>query len=456
MTIFGRLEKKKALSEVVNFETFFSSFCLLFRIATAAGWNGIYDAACVKPPLCVEYAKFKSNGLTKGTCGNTTIAIVYFVSYILLFVLIIINMYIAVILENFNQAQSLESGGITEEDIDCFYEVWKQFDTSATQFINFKDLPIFLTKVDPPFEKKAPENYKFLKEQNIATITGNKVHCLDVLMALIRKKLGDQEDTDDFQKVMDKVESKFRSVFPKRRESTPQGIATKQLVQAQEKASEIIQRTFRCYLLQEYIHYIKRRICKTALTPLTPLTPNFSKVRKTEELIRKMVKRKKSNAEGEMYLADDTACGYTSELENDKSEVHLDDNTTHGCTSESKNDEGEVPLDFDSTHGCTSKPENDEGEGHLDDDTTHGCTSQPENDEGEVHLDGDTTHGCKSELENDEGKVYLDDDPTHGCTSQPENDEGEVHLDDDPTHGCTSELENDVFLKDDLNTSSVV
>ena len=414
MTIFGRLKKQGALSEVVNFETFFSSFCLLFRIATAAGWNGIYDAACVKPPLCDPQAKFKSNGLTKGTCGNTTIAIVYFVSYILLFVLLIINMYIAVILENFNQAQSLESGGITEEDIDCFYEVWKQFDPCATQFINFNDVPILLTKVDPPFQKKAPDNYKFLKEQNIATITGSKVHCLDVLMALIRKKLGDQEDTDDFHKVMDKVESKFKSAFPKRRESTYQGITTEQLVQTQEKASEIIQRTFRCYLLQEYIHYTKRRICKTTLTPLTPLTRNFSKVHKTEELIRKMFKQKKPNGEGEVHVADGTTYRYTGELENDVSEVHLDDDTTHGCTSEPKNDEGEVPLDFDTTHGCTSEPENNQGEVHLDDDTTHGCTSQLENDEGEVSLDFDTTRGC------------------------------------------TSEPENDVFLKDDLNTTSVV
>lgn len=414
MTIFGRLEKQGDLSEVVNFETFSSSFCLLFRIATAAGWNGIFNAACVKPPLCDQNAKFKSNGLTKGTCGNTTIAIIYFVSYILLFVLIIINMYIAVILENFNQAQSLESGGITEEDIDCFYEVWKQFDPLATQFINFKDLPIFLTKVDPPFEKKAPDNYKFLKEQNIATITGNKVHCLDVLMALIRKKLGDQEDTEDFHTVMDKVESKFKSAFPKRRESTYQGITTEQLLQTQEKASEIIQRTFRCYLLQEYIHYINRRICKTALTPLTPLTPNFSKIRKAEELIQKMVKGKKPNAEGEVHLADDTTHGSTSELENDESKVHLDDDATHGCTSESKNDEGEVPLHFDTAHGCTSEHESDQGELHLEDGTTHGCTSQPENDEGEVSLDFDTTQRC------------------------------------------TSEPEIDVFLKDDLNTTSAV
>ena len=38
-----------------------------------------------------------------GDCGNATLAIIFFIAYIVVVFLIIINMYIAVILENFDE-----------------------------------------------------------------------------------------------------------------------------------------------------------------------------------------------------------------------------------------------------------------------------------------------------------------------------------------------------------------
>ena len=38
-----------------------------------------------------------------GDCGNSALAIVFFIAYIVVVFLIIINMYIAVILENFDE-----------------------------------------------------------------------------------------------------------------------------------------------------------------------------------------------------------------------------------------------------------------------------------------------------------------------------------------------------------------
>jgi hypothetical protein len=42
--------------------------------------------------------------------------------------LIIVNMYIAVILENYSQATEDVQEGITDEDYDLFYEIWQEFD----------------------------------------------------------------------------------------------------------------------------------------------------------------------------------------------------------------------------------------------------------------------------------------------------------------------------------------
>ena len=51
-------------------------------------------------------------------------AIVYFVSFIIVNYMIVINMYIAIILENFNQAHQEEEIGIVEEDLEMFYTKW--------------------------------------------------------------------------------------------------------------------------------------------------------------------------------------------------------------------------------------------------------------------------------------------------------------------------------------------
>jgi len=57
------------------------------------------------PPGC----NATSTELTpNGDCGNSGLAIVYLVTYLVMTFLVVINMYIAVILENFSQVGSLQ------------------------------------------------------------------------------------------------------------------------------------------------------------------------------------------------------------------------------------------------------------------------------------------------------------------------------------------------------------
>ena len=41
MSAFGHVKRAGELNDTVNFETFFSSLLLLFRLATGSGWNDI-------------------------------------------------------------------------------------------------------------------------------------------------------------------------------------------------------------------------------------------------------------------------------------------------------------------------------------------------------------------------------------------------------------------------------
>jgi hypothetical protein len=56
-----------------------------------------------EPPGCDNRT---SKERPNGDCGNTPLAIVYLVSYLVITFLVVVNMYIAVILENFSQVNS--------------------------------------------------------------------------------------------------------------------------------------------------------------------------------------------------------------------------------------------------------------------------------------------------------------------------------------------------------------
>lgn len=146
MSNFGYVRKHGALNNVVNFETFGNSVLVLFRLASSAGWNEVLDALMVQPPDCDPNYK----NIPNGNCGSPWIAVVYLVTFTLITYLIIVNMYIAVILENFNQAHEQEEIGITDEDIEMFYAVWQLYDPLATQYIEFEKLPYLVANLGAP------------------------------------------------------------------------------------------------------------------------------------------------------------------------------------------------------------------------------------------------------------------------------------------------------------------
>jgi hypothetical protein len=69
---------------------------MLFRLATAAGWNDVLDACSVQAPYCDP----KFRGLPNGNCGDPIAAKIFFPLFVMITFLILVNAYIAIILEN--------------------------------------------------------------------------------------------------------------------------------------------------------------------------------------------------------------------------------------------------------------------------------------------------------------------------------------------------------------------
>ena len=187
-----------------------------------------------------------------GDCGSMMFGSIYFCSYIFFIVCVIINMYIAVILDQFSQAQAQDAQGISEDDIESFYEIWQVYDPKATQFIPCERITDLLDGLEPPFHLPKP-NLWFLQASEIPINEDHAVHCLDVLVALMQYTMGDEpedEDSEGFQSIRDRLEERYNAVFSKRAKQTNL-LTTEELLNTQNKVSSKIQRLTRWYLLME-------------------------------------------------------------------------------------------------------------------------------------------------------------------------------------------------------------
>ncbi|CAH2089702.1 unnamed protein product [Euphydryas editha] len=241
MSVFGHVKEQGALDDIVNFQTFGRSMQLLFRLMTSAGWNDVLESLMIQPPDC----ELGDHGHTNGNCGSPLLAITYFTSFIIISYMIVINMYIAIILENFNQAHQEEEIGIVEDDLEMFYIRWSKYDPHATQFISFAQLSDFIASLDPPLGISKP-NTVALVSFNLPIAKGNKIHCLDILHALVKHVLGHVEETETFRQLQEQMDVKFKKQFPTRKEL--EIVSSTRIWKRQDKAARTIQRAWREYV----------------------------------------------------------------------------------------------------------------------------------------------------------------------------------------------------------------
>ncbi|CAF4638153.1 unnamed protein product, partial [Rotaria sp. Silwood2] len=156
MSFFSYGRKSAGITDLFNFETFPNSMIVLFQMCTTAGWSGVYQALTNdQPPDCNPTLKTPSH---KGDCDDTAIATPFLVSYVIITSLVVVNMYIAVILENFSQAQEDVQQGLTDDDHDMYYEKWQRFDPLGSQFIRYDQLSDFVDDLESPLRIPKP-NY---------------------------------------------------------------------------------------------------------------------------------------------------------------------------------------------------------------------------------------------------------------------------------------------------------
>ena len=69
-------------------------------------------------------------------------------------------MYIAIILENFEEILKQEESGVSKTDIEQFYAEWAHYDPNASQYVTLTTLSDLLNDLKPPFQIKKPNKVR--------------------------------------------------------------------------------------------------------------------------------------------------------------------------------------------------------------------------------------------------------------------------------------------------------
>uniref|UniRef100_A0A8D1GBA1 Voltage-dependent N-type calcium channel subunit alpha n=1 Tax=Sus scrofa TaxID=9823 RepID=A0A8D1GBA1_PIG len=186
MQVFGNiaLDDDTSINRHNNFRTFLQALMLLFRSATGEAWHEIM-LSCLSSRACDELANATE-------CGSD-FAYFYFVSFIFLCSFLMLNLFVAVIMDNFEYL-TRDSSILGPHHLDEFIRVWAEYDPAACGRISYNDMFEMLKHMSPPLGlgKKCPARvaYKRLVRMNMPISNEDMtVHFTSTLMALIRTAL---------------------------------------------------------------------------------------------------------------------------------------------------------------------------------------------------------------------------------------------------------------------------
>uniref|UniRef100_A0A8C6PT48 Calcium voltage-gated channel subunit alpha1 E n=1 Tax=Nothobranchius furzeri TaxID=105023 RepID=A0A8C6PT48_NOTFU len=195
MQVFGniKLNEETHINQHNNFKTFSGALMLLFRSATGESWQEIM-LSCLGGQRCETDPSLPPAALTKDQregCGSD-FAYFYFVSFIFFSSFLMLNLFVAVIMDNFEYL-TRDSSILGPHHLDEFVRIWGEYDRAASGRIHYKEMYKVVRTISPPlgFGKNCPHRVacKRLVLMNMPVDDHMTVHFTSTLMALIRTAL---------------------------------------------------------------------------------------------------------------------------------------------------------------------------------------------------------------------------------------------------------------------------
>ncbi|XP_004535433.1 sodium leak channel non-selective protein isoform X2 [Ceratitis capitata] len=122
--LFGTVKYGEGIGRRANFGSPVTGVAMLFRIVTGEDWNKIMHDCMVQPPYCTP-----GNNYWETDCGNFTASLVYFCTFYVIITYIVLNLLVAIIMENFSLFYSNEEDALLSyADIRNFQNTWNIVD----------------------------------------------------------------------------------------------------------------------------------------------------------------------------------------------------------------------------------------------------------------------------------------------------------------------------------------
>uniref|UniRef100_A0A8C2SZE0 Voltage-dependent L-type calcium channel subunit alpha n=1 Tax=Coturnix japonica TaxID=93934 RepID=A0A8C2SZE0_COTJA len=190
MQMFGKIAMVDGtqINRNNNFQTFPQAVLLLFRCATGEAWQEIL-LDCSYGKRCDPESDYAEG--EEYTCG-TGFAYFYFISFYMLCAFLIINLFVAVIMDNFDYL-TRDWSILGPHHLDEFKRIWAEYDPEAKGRIKHLDVVTLLRRIQPPlgFGKFCPHRVacKRLVSMNMPLNSDGTVMFNATLFALVRTAL---------------------------------------------------------------------------------------------------------------------------------------------------------------------------------------------------------------------------------------------------------------------------
>uniref|UniRef100_A0AC35GND3 Voltage-dependent L-type calcium channel subunit alpha n=1 Tax=Panagrolaimus sp. PS1159 TaxID=55785 RepID=A0AC35GND3_9BILA len=258
MQVFGKvaLDDDTEIHRNNNFHTFPAAVLVLFRSATGEAWQEIMLSCSEREDVKCDPASDDYKRDPKALCG-VDFAYPYFISFFMLCSFLVINLFVAVIMDNFDYL-TRDWSILGPHHLEEFVRLWSEYDPDAKGRIKHLDVVTLLRKISPPlgFGKLCPHRLacKRLVSMNMPLNSDGTVCFNATLFALVRTNLKIYTEGN-----IDEVNEQLRSAIRRIWKRTPMKMLDEVVPPAGRDDDVTVGKFYATFLIQDYFRRFKKR-----------------------------------------------------------------------------------------------------------------------------------------------------------------------------------------------------
>merc|ERR1719264_1957782 len=257
MQVFGKIAPQEGtqIHRNNNFQTFFEAILVLFRSATGESWQEIMLDCTNKPEAKCDPKSDDLDPEGRG-CGSD-FAYFYFITFFIVCSFLILNLFVAVIMDNFDYL-TRDWSILGPHHLDEFVRLWSEYDPDAKGRIKHVDVVTLLRKISPPlgFGKLCPHRVacKRLVAMNMPLKADGTVEFRATLFAVIRTSLKIKMDGP-----IDQCNAELRDIMKKIWKRTPEKILDSLVPPPGDEDEVTVGKFYATFLIQDYFRRFKKK-----------------------------------------------------------------------------------------------------------------------------------------------------------------------------------------------------